>query len=109
MAERTRHAALALLPALAAVPLGTASALAAEAACRITYAEFEPAVPHVDLAACPGRPQRQGEFCRAQILGQQITIYRFETGPDDTACLADAEMMTIRDFLARHGVTAAAR
>lgn len=66
-------------------------------------------MPHLDLAACPARPERDGEFCRAQILGQQITIYRFQPGPDGAACLADAETMTIRDFLARFGVTAAAR
>lgn len=42
-------------------------------------------------------------------LGQQITIYRFETGPDGTACLADADTVTIRDFLRHFGVTAAVR
>ena len=90
-------AAVLLLPALAL----------ASPSCRIAYAEFEPNVPHIDLVDCPGRPEREGVFCRAQIQGVHITIYRFEPGPDGSSCLTDAESMAIRDFINRFGHTTA--
>ncbi len=90
------------LVACAAVFLLPALALASPS-CRIAYAEFEPNVPHIDLTDCPGQPEREGVFCRAQIQGVHITIYRFEPGPNGSSCLADAETMVIRDFVNRFG------
>jgi hypothetical protein len=39
----------------------------AQTQCPMTYAEFEFAVPHLDLEACPADLAREGAFCRAPV------------------------------------------
>lgn len=55
------------------------------AACPLTYATFEVAIPHIDLETCPDVFDNEAIFCRATTGGDQIHIFAFAT--DGDSCL----------------------
>lgn len=86
----------------ALVFLATGPAVAAET-CFVPYSEFEEAVPHVDLATCPGEAaSADDEFCRLAVTGDLVHVYRFRHSQDD-ACLEQVESLPFADFAARYG------
>lgn len=70
------HAAAALALALVA---GAAVPAFAEAPAPavLTYALFEEAVPHVDLAACPAEFDAEAVFCRAVLTHTEMHVFAF--------------------------------
>ncbi|MGF1500766.1 MAG: hypothetical protein ACFBSD_03040 [Paracoccaceae bacterium] len=70
-----------VLLAIAALP-----AFAEEAApCAMTYAQYDFAVPHLDIDNCPDALAGDGRFCRAAAGGDQLHVYAFEA--DGEQCL----------------------
>jgi hypothetical protein len=49
----------------------------AQTSCPMTYATFEFAVPHLDLAACPADLARDGVFCRASTGNDAVHVFVF--------------------------------
>ncbi len=47
------------------------------AAMTLGYETFEYAVPHVDLAACPGELAAEGRFCRATMHSEELHVFAF--------------------------------
>ena len=63
------------------VQLATASAVktAVAAACPMTYAQFEAAVPHIDVEECPEHSLGRPAFCRASAGGDLVHVFFFDT------------------------------
>ena len=66
---------------LAATSLATLAAFAggaaAETGCPMTYAQFEFAVPHLDLETCPAALEGEGRFCRAAAGADALHVFAF--------------------------------
>lgn len=66
------------LPALASTTAKSTSTAAGHE-CAMSYALFEYATPHVDLATCPeGMGHGDGAFCRASVANDMLHVYAFE-------------------------------
>mgnify|MGYP001817225435 FL=1 len=52
---------------------------AVAAACPMTYAQFEAAVPHIDVEECPEHALGQPAFCRASAGGDLVHVFFFDT------------------------------
>ena len=69
-----------------AAPFLAAALLAAPAdaepprACPLTYAQFEAAVPHLDLDRCPAALAGPGRFRRATVSQAALHVFVFTTG-----------------------------
>lgn len=62
------------------VALGSvATGSAALAACPMTYAQFEAAIPHVDVEACPASDLGGEPFCRASAGGDFVHVFFFDS------------------------------
>ncbi len=61
----------------AALALLAGGAMAQQAAMPLNYAQFEAAVPHVDLETCPDSLDRPDAFCRATIQHEEIHVFVF--------------------------------
>ena len=59
---------------VATVPATTAIA----ASCPMTYAQFEAAVPHVDVEVCPKHDLGNEAFCRASAGGDLVHVFFFD-------------------------------
>ena len=71
---------------LAGFALIVGSGVPATAAdCPMTYAQFEAAVPHVDVEACPKNSLGGKPFCRASAGGDQVHVFFF--AEDGDQCL----------------------
>lgn len=75
-----RSLTLALAAALAAALAGLPAAAQNPAA--FTYAEFEAAVPHIDMDACPDGIALGDVFCRITLNNDALHIFVFEHGGD---------------------------
>lgn len=62
-----------ILLALLALPFGAS----AQEAIPLAYEDFEFAVPHVDLDACPESMAADGVFCRATLNLDQVHVFAF--------------------------------
>jgi hypothetical protein len=51
--------------------------LLADDAAPLTYAQFEAAVPHLDLENCPPSMAQEGVFCRATLRHDEIHVFSF--------------------------------
>ena len=51
--------------------------LLADDAAPLTYAQFEAAVPHLDLERCPSSMAQAGMFCRATLRHDEIHVFSF--------------------------------
>jgi hypothetical protein len=49
----------------------------AQTDCPMTYAEFEFAVPHLDLPDCPSDLTREETFCRASTANDAVHVFVF--------------------------------
>lgn len=92
-----------------AAAAGAAAAMAASASaakqCFFGYAEFEKAVPHFDVQACPGVPMASGKgFCRLGLDGTTVRVYRF-VFVEKEACLETIEVLPFAEFTQRFGTT----
>ncbi len=58
------------------------------ASCAMAYAQFEAAIPHVDLEACPidVAPTGSDRFCRATAGGESVHVFAFDFAGEK--CLA---------------------
>lgn len=92
------RALLAIVPVLlTAAPAGAAKQ------CYFSYAEFEKAVPHFDVQACPGTPLAADKgFCRLSLQGDTVRIYRF-VFVEKESCLEQMEAMPFADFARKFG------
>jgi hypothetical protein len=54
----------------------------AQGACPLTYAAFEFAVPHLDLANCPRDLAKEGVFCRASAGNDAVHVFVFSRTGD---------------------------
>lgn len=63
-----------------AVVFAVKSALAAT--CPMTYAQFEAAVPHIDVEECPKHSLGQKAFCRASAGGDLVHVFFFDTNAE---------------------------
>ncbi len=70
------------------------------ASCWISYSDYEPNFPHVDLAACPDAPKDETVFCRARLAGDSMTIDRFRQAD---GCLLGSATTPIADFIKTYG------
>ncbi len=59
------------------LPLVVNNAFAAT--CPMTYAQFEAAVPHVDVEECPRHSLGRQAFCRASAGGDLVHVFFFDT------------------------------
>ena len=57
----------------------------AQSACPMTYAAFEFAVPHLDIASCPADLARTNAFCRASVGNDAVHVFMF--AQDGEQCL----------------------
>ena len=48
----------------------------------LAYADFEAAVPHVDLADCPAALAAEAVFCRATLAGDAVHVFVFSEADD---------------------------
>ena len=62
--------------------LGYAASAQAEQSKALTYADFEAAVPHVDLENCPAAMAAATIFCRATIQHEEIHVFAFSEEGD---------------------------
>ena len=46
--------------------------------CPMTYAQFEFAIPHLDVESCPAALSGAGRFCRASTSDDQVHVFAFE-------------------------------
>ncbi|MFQ5534083.1 MAG: hypothetical protein ACE5EM_04580 [Sphingomonadales bacterium] len=93
------------LASAAVVTLLPASATLAAQACSVSYEEFEEAVPHIDLAQCPGVASADDKgFCRLTIEGDKLFVYSFHFIEQD-ACLVDINGYSFAEFKTRFGMT----
>lgn len=48
--------------------------------CAMTYVQFEGAIAHIDVEACPAElaPAGSDRFCRAGVGGDQVHVYAFD-------------------------------
>lgn len=77
---------------------------ASDEVCWVSYDDFERMVPHTDLLTCPKEDiASQDGFCRLNIVGDTVTIYQFEAGPDDEFCLMRGRGYQLESFLKRYG------
>ena len=67
-----------LTAGIAVVPLTTAIA----APCPMTYAQFEAAVPHIDVKECPRHGLGKEAFCRASAGGDFVHVFFFDNDGD---------------------------
>ncbi len=51
--------------------------LLADDAAPLSYAQFEAAVPHLDLENCPPSLAQEGTFCRATLRHDEIHVFSF--------------------------------
>lgn len=77
----TKAARLAI--ALLILTASTSITPAVAAACPLTYATFEVAIPHIDLETCPDVFDNEAIFCRATIGSDQVHIFAFSTDGDN--------------------------
>ncbi len=85
------------LGAALAVTLIAGAAAAQEADCALTYATFEYAVPHTDLADCPASMDvADGAFCRGALLAETMTIFVFDEAGDQ--CLVGSRAYAFGDY-----------
>ncbi len=88
---------------LALIALPMASPASAGEFCFVPYSEFEDAVPHVDIATCPGAEmEAEAGFCRLAITGNVVHVYQFRN-TDGDACLEQVESLPFAQFAERHG------
>lgn len=66
--------------ALATAPFGLPAAAHEQA--PFTYADFEAAVPHIDLETCPEGLAEGDVFCRISMNNDALHVFVFETGGD---------------------------
>lgn len=93
---------LALTTAALVLP---ASASLADPACFVPYRDFEEAVPHMDLEACPGGvPSPEEGFCRLGLRGDTALLYVFRHIGGEP-CLVRIDTLPFSDFIARFGPT----
>ena len=71
-----------LHPALLAVVLALPSLAAAEDFIPLTYADFEAAVPHIDLPVCPVPLAAPDRFCRMTTHADQLNVFVFSEDGD---------------------------
>src|SRR5687768_16854917 len=81
--------------------LASATPVSAAKQCYFSYQEFEKAVPHFDIQACPGEalPAEKG-FCRVSLDATDVRIYRFSF-VDKEPCLDRIEQMSFQQFVQR--------
>ncbi|MFN3938135.1 MAG: hypothetical protein ACK4KW_11215 [Gemmobacter sp.] len=72
----TRSLTLALAGALIGLPA------AAQDPAAFTYPDFEAAVPHIDMDACPDGMAEGDVFCRITMNNDALHIFVFELGGD---------------------------
>lgn len=65
------------IPAALALALAAAAPAVAEDAAPFLYEQFEAAVPHVDLDACPPPLAAPGRFCRLTLNGDALHVFAF--------------------------------
>ena len=65
---------------------------------RMTYALFERAVPHEDIAHCPAQFDEDAVFCRLTLTGGQAHVFVFAFA-DDQPLLAIKDYDLGGDFL----------
>lgn len=70
------------------------------ASCWISYSDYEPNFPHVDLAACPDAPKDETVFCRARLTGDTMVIDRFRQAD---GCMLGSVATPIADFFKANG------
>lgn len=89
---------LATLPLVLILAVFAPQALYA-ATCHVGYAEFEEAVPHIDIETCPKAIAVSAEdgFCRLGLTPKAAIIYVFRFAAHD-ACLADIRRASLKDF-----------
>ncbi|MEL6480352.1 MAG: hypothetical protein AAFQ75_02790 [Pseudomonadota bacterium] len=46
--------------------------------CPMTYAQFEFAIPHLDIDSCPAALSGTERFCRASTSDDQVHVFAFE-------------------------------
>lgn len=93
------------LPLSFALVLGAGAPAFAAKQCYFSYAEFEKAVPHFDLQACPGTPMAADKgFCRLGLDGTDVRVYRF-VFVEKESCLERIEIVPFADFIKRFGIS----
>lgn len=68
--------------AFAIVALLGTGAVADPVAAPLTYEQFEVAVPHMDLEACPQSLAQPETFCRATLQHEEIHVFVFSETND---------------------------
>jgi hypothetical protein len=48
----------------------------------LTYAQFEAAVPHMDLDSCPAALTQENTFCRVTLRHDEIHVFVFSEADD---------------------------
>ena len=71
-----------LRPVLLALSLATPCLAAPEDPIPLTYADFEAAVPHIDLAVCPEPLAAPGRFCWMTSHADQLNVFAFSEEGD---------------------------
>ena len=71
-----------LRPILLALAFATPSMAASDDPIPLTYADFEAAVPHVDLALCPEPLAAPDRFCRMTSHADQLNVFVFSEDGD---------------------------
>jgi len=93
------------LAAAAVAAVSIAASASAAKQCFFGYAEFEKAVPHFDVQACPGAPLASDKgFCRLGLDGTTVRVYRF-VFVEKEACLETIEVVPFAEFTQRFGTT----
>lgn len=71
-----------LRPTLLALVLALPALAAADDFIPLTYADFEAAVPHIDLAVCPVPLAAPDRFCRMTSHADQLNVFVFSEDGD---------------------------
>lgn len=59
-----------------------AFAVADDTSLPLTYAEFEAAIPHLDLETCPAQLAQDNTFCRVTLNNEEIHVFAFSLDAD---------------------------
>ncbi len=69
--------------------------------CPVPYSEFEEAIPHIDMPACPDNlPNKDKGFCRLVMQGAEAFVYSFHY-TDEDPCLVSIQKAKKSTYLRR--------
>lgn len=83
-------------PYLAAALLAAPAEAEPPRACPLTYAQFDAAVPHLDLDRCPASLEGAGRFCRATVSQGALHVFVFTT--EGAECLQETRAVPKERF-----------